>query len=312
MKESLKNLFLIFSSLLLIFSFIYYWTRPKPVREYQVTAYLQNAFDDSGHNALKLGMEQAALDYKVEMNFTHLDESLTLKEKEQQLLAETAQGKEGIILEPSFTQETMLLPEEGAFVFVNSQIATSQQVPKIATDNQKMGADLGAEIFLNHTTKQPILIVSVNERNQESRENQAGLTQVLEEHQIGYEEFLFKEGFEKQFIAKVKGGAYGTIVCLGREVSEELGKLKKSEESLGEVALYGFGFSNGLLNLVDQGILQGLGVSNQFAVGYAAVSQVVGQLEGKVIHLPHIASLIVTKENLFDPDNQKLLFPLIQ
>lgn len=312
MKESLKNLFLIFSSLLLLFSFVFYWTRPKVAPEYKVIAYLQNAFDDSGHNALKQGMEQAALDYKVEITITHFDESLAIQEKEQQLLDEIAQGKQGVILEPSFTQESMNLPETGAFVFVNSESQTSKKVPKIATDNQKMGEELGNEILEKNEEKQAILILSSDEMTQENRENQAGLIQFLAQHQIEYEEILLGENFEEAVIGKINTQAYGGIVCLDRQGSEALGKLKKGHKSLSAMAIYGFGFSNELLNLVDQGIIQGLGVSNQFAVGYAAVTQIVGQLEGKSPHLPQIARLIVTKENLFDTDNQKLLFPLIQ
>ena len=53
-------------------------------------------------------------------------------------------------------------------------------------------------------------------------------------------------------------------------------------------------------------------MSNQFAVGYAAVSQLMAQVNGEETRIPSITSLIVTKESLFDPDNQKLLFPLIQ
>lgn len=59
-------------------------------------------------------------------------------------------------------------------------------------------------------------------------------------------------------------------------------------------------------------MFQGLGVSNQFVIGYAAVVQLIGRVEGTNPRVPTIDTLFVTKENLFDPDNQKLLFPLIQ
>lgn len=312
MKESLKNLFLIFSSLLLFFSFVFYLTRPKAIPNYRVTAYLQNAFDDSGHNALKLGMEQAALDYKAEMTFSHFDEELTIKEKEEQLLDEVTKEGQGVILEPTLEQEAIVLPEQGTFVFVNNQIETIRPVPTITADNQKIGKELGEEIYKRNKERTAILLVLTKEMDEEDRANQAGLIQIFDKQQLSYDAVVFEQGVETSLIQKIEEQEYGTIVCLGREASEALGRLKKNQKTLEDIALYGFGFSNDLLNLVDQGVLQGLGVSNQFAVGYAAVAQVIDQLEGKALHLPHIASLIVTKENLFDTDNQKLLFPLIQ
>lgn len=73
MKESMKSLLLLFSCVLFIFSLAYYYTRPKKEQSYQLQVYLRNAFDDSGHNALKQGMEVAAADLKVDLSFVSLE-----------------------------------------------------------------------------------------------------------------------------------------------------------------------------------------------------------------------------------------------
>lgn len=310
MKESVKNLLLIFSGMLFLLSFIYAFTRPKVQGDYQFQAYLRSTFDDNGYNGLKQGIEQAANDYKVEVTFGVLEE----EEADQKvwLENETAAGIEGFIFEPKeekiLESQTIDVP----FVYVNQQELV-ENVPVISADNQKNGYTLGTEVIKQRSNKERVLIVREQEIYQENAENLAGLLQVFEEQEVAFDELIVKsENWEETLQVALNTEEYVAIIGLSLEMSETLGKLKKQDTRFSTIDLYGFGLSNQLLNFVEQDIFQGLGVSNQFAVGYAAVAQLMAQIEGKSNRIPNIDTLFVTKENLFDPDNQKLLFPLIQ
>ncbi|MHC5269406.1 sugar ABC transporter substrate-binding protein [Enterococcus sp. LJL98] len=312
MKESLKNVFLVFSFLLLLFSFIFYATRPKPTPEYRVTAYLQNTYEESGHHALRLGMEQAAFDYKLELVFSPVSAMESLAQPVENMEEAEEKDSDGVIIEPTADQTTMTLPKHQALLFVNGQGPTMFSIPTITADNEKIGEELGEEILRHKQAGGTVLILASEGPSQEEEENQRGLIASFTKQQIDYQIITYPndlaEGLETLFAEQ----AYEAIVCFGRGGSEELGRLKKSMAALDEVPIYGFGFSNTLLTLVDQGVVAGLGVSNQFAVGYAAVEQIIRQIEGQTVRPPQIARLIVTQENLFDTENQKLLFPLIQ
>lgn len=278
--------------------------------EYHLTAYLRNVFDDSGHNPLKQGMEQAASDFQTEIFFTGFEAKASLIEKQELLRQEVKNGSTGMILEPSSEEVLEGIIGETPLVLVNNPFL---QLPVITADNKKLGERLGEEIQRENKEKRAVLIVHPMTLYEEEEENRVGLIQVLKQERMTYDQLRVEEmAFESQLMTQIQQNDYFAIVCLGREVGEVVGKWKKNQATLASMQLYGFGFSNLLLNLVDQEIFQGLGVSNQFAVGYAAVSQLIAQIEGEVPRIPSIASLVVTKENLFDPDNQKLLFPLIQ
>ena len=310
MKESIKNFILIFSSMLFLLSLVYSFTRPKSQEAYQFHAYLRNTFDDNGYNVLKQGMEQAANDYKIELSFSVMEE-----DGEQQvdlLKQEVEAGVEGFIIEPkqeSFDfNQAITVP----FVYVNQQELVDQ-IPVVSADNHQSGYVLGKEMLATTNEQGRVLVVRPKVLYSENSENYVGLQQAFSEQQVAFDEWIIEEGQIDPLIQHLSDKKdYLGIVSLSLELSEALGKAKKQEKTFENQALYGFGLSNQLLNFIEQGVFQGVGVSNQFAVGYAAVVQLMSQVSGEYQRIPGIDTLFVTKENLFDTDNQKLLFPFIQ
>ncbi len=321
MKESIKSLLLLFSCVLFIFSVAYYYTRPKKEQSYQLQVYLRNAFDDSGHNALKQGMEVAAADLKVDLSFVSFEKETTDQAVEALLEKAKKQGSQGVILEPSnsFIRqiEEIKADETLPLLFVNNEQNTKHQmaqtIPVISADNQALGEALGNEIQHQNVAKKPLLIVQESAQYNENILQQKGLISQLEKARIPYEIYeQTSESLEEALPNHLRAQNYFGVVSMSRETGERLGKLKKNDIELANLALYAFGYSNTLIHSVDQGLIQGLGVSNQFAVGYAAVTHLIAKMTNQTHRQPTISSLIVTKENLFEEENQKLLFPFIQ
>ncbi|MEH7481067.1 substrate-binding domain-containing protein [Neobacillus drentensis] len=72
----------------------------------------------------------------------------------------------------------------------------------------------------------------------------------------------------------------------------------------------GFDSSPKILNFVEEGVLDATVVQKPFNMGYLAVEQAVSILEVKTKgKLLYTDSEIITKENMYSPENQKLLFP---
>lgn len=317
MKESFKSLLLLFSMVLFIFSVAFYYTRPKRQQAYQLQVYLRNAFDDSGHNALKQGMEVAAADLKVDLSFVSLEKDAS--EQSLETLVENAkkQGSQGMILEPS--NQLMSQIEKSSsnevlpMVFVNNPGTAKDTIPVISADNYQIGEALGKEIERQNETKKPLLIVQASSSFAENDLQQQGLIAQLTKAKIPYTLYApTTQALEEEWVTLLNEESYFGLVSMSREEGELLGKIKKNDASLENLALFSFGYSNTLIHYVDQERIQGLGVSNQFAVGYAAVTQLIGDLSNQKQRQPNISSLIVTKENLFEEENQKLLFPFIQ
>ncbi|MFS0779264.1 substrate-binding domain-containing protein [Neobacillus sp. 3P2-tot-E-2] len=89
--------------------------------------------------------------------------------------------------------------------------------------------------------------------------------------------------------------------------------IAQANKELGEtsaIKTVGFDSSPEILSFVEEGALSATVVQKPFNMGYLAVKQAVSILEGKTKgKLLYTDSEIITKENMYSPENQKLLFP---
>lgn len=87
-------------------------------------------------------------------------------------------------------------------------------------------------------------------------------------------------------------------------------KALKEAHRTGTVRLIAFDSSLYEIKLLEEGSLNAIIVQRPFNMGYLGVKNALRQLEGKrIAQETWIDTLVVTKENMYSPENQKLLFP---
>jgi ribose transport system substrate-binding protein len=85
----------------------------------------------------------------------------------------------------------------------------------------------------------------------------------------------------------------------------------KQRNLVGKVKLVGFDASDAEIRALKEGVAQALIVQNPFKMGYEGVSLALKAIRGeKIPKRVDTGVLIVTKENLDDPETQKWLYPL--
>ena len=79
----------------------------------------------------------------------------------------------------------------------------------------------------------------------------------------------------------------------------------------GKVKLVGFDASDAEIEALKDGVVQALIVQNPFKMGYEGVHMAIKALQGEEIpKRVDTGVLVVTQDNLNDPETQKWLFPL--
>lgn len=79
-----------------------------------------------------------------------------------------------------------------------------------------------------------------------------------------------------------------------------------------KVKVVGFDSSISEIKLIEQGIIQATIIQNPFNMGYRGVEMAVRALKGeKISKYIDTGSVIITRENMFNSENQKLLFPFV-
>lgn len=79
------------------------------------------------------------------------------------------------------------------------------------------------------------------------------------------------------------------------------------------IPIVGFGSEREQLEQLQEGIIRGLVVHNGFSAGYLGVQQAIAYLNGEQVQSQiALETRMVSTENMFWMDNQKLLFPFVQ
>ena len=100
------------------------------------------------------------------------------------------------------------------------------------------------------------------------------------------------------------------IVC--HEERNSFIKIASSAEDIPENTTSGCSEKN--VYYLDKGEIRALIVPNEFNIGYLSVAAIAGQLREPLssAKTEEIGFLTITKENLYDEENQKILFPIVQ
>jgi ribose transport system substrate-binding protein len=106
------------------------------------------------------------------------------------------------------------------------------------------------------------------------------------------------------------------LVALDNDATEQaVDALQLSgEDENHKIRLYGEGCSEKAVYYLDQGQICTLVVPNEFYMGYESVASIARQLQYGTAAAERqiIDFLVVNRENLYDEDTQKILFPIVQ
>lgn len=79
-----------------------------------------------------------------------------------------------------------------------------------------------------------------------------------------------------------------------------------------QVKVIGFDSSAEEIELLEEGVFQGIVIQKSFNMGYLGIEKAVKAVRGeKVPKNVDSGSQLITKENMYTDENQKLLFPFI-
>lgn len=187
----------------------------------------------------------------------------------------------------------------------------------IATDNYEAGKQAG-DALLNVLPKDaPIAIIGVVkvsatsiERERGARDSlaAAGATNVLPETYYSNSSETIAYDIAKKLLRDrpdLKG-----IVCLNEPTTVGTAKAVQEFAANRGIRMVGFDGSTDEVAFLEDGVLQAIVVQKPFNMGYLAVRTAVSASKGrKVEETIDTGSEVITKENLYAKENQKLLFP---
>ena len=243
--------------------------------------------------AFRLGLDQAAAEYGVDVTFVTSNGFSSAEEQKNLIAQETASGTDALILSLYDSEETDIVPGTMKLVFVETDGIryNSAGTAAVIPPGAEMGKALGEMILSDSglTTSEEgdgnmapvsggeapsVAVLTGNLRRYSQKEMMRGLAETVE-------------------------AAGGTVWPMETE-----GKAPK------RAGLYGVGCSPSNISYLDQGVISGMVVPNEFSMGYQSLSQLSQCLSNDIPAMKDIevGFTSVRSDEVHTKANEKLLF----
>lgn len=275
---------------------------------------------DSGNDrwtALHQGLEQAANDYDIDLNFVSTVEFATVEEELAVIYRELDNGAEGVIVQMDSSmdieQEMEEIANRAAIMLLETDVFPEDVYAFGGPDNVGLGLALAEAIkedFGDTLNAKTVGILCGNQEQLAMQERLQGVCEGIDETgaQVVW---IFDSTDESDVDTILCDGTADIVVALDNSETELMVDCMQGET---ESVLYGIGCSEKAVYYLDKGVIRTLVVPNEFNMGYQSMEAIANQLRYHLTKSENcqVDYLVVDRMNLYDEDNQKILFPIVQ
>lgn len=273
---------------------------------------------------VRAGIQAAATEYDVDPRIVGPRWEKNV-DKQIEIFNEVIEEEpDGVLLAASDYNELVLPAEKAAargIELVTLDSALNSDVPTsfVATDNVEAGRKAGTEIDRLVPEGEKIAVISHIRGVATAIDREEGVRSVLQQERPGnvlptyYTQNEPERGEEIVRRLLREYGDLGGIVALNENSTVGVGRALQALGKAGEIKAVGFDNSREEIEYLEDGVVQALVVQKPFNMGYLGIKTLIEILRGEEVpEVIHTESVLVRKEDMFTPENQKLLFPLVR
>lgn len=281
--------------------------------------------DDSNSDrwsAMKEGMEQVAADEGVEISFVSTGQIGSVEEERDMIDRELNNHVNGLILQlyssDSLTATLENLTSKTALVLVDTDSDPEEVYSSVTPDNLAIGKALGDAVKTDlegDLQGKTVGILTGNQSQLSMQQRLKGLEHVLLQNGAV---ISWKLGTSGQWLGTELSDKAGqkpveVMVSLGNPETETAVDYLNSSVAR-PCLLVGEGSSEKLVYYLDKGLISSLVVPNEFNMGYESAMLAVDRIKMRDFTPKNkvVDYRVINRDNLYDAENQKILFPIVQ
>ena len=328
---------ILFATLVFTFLAIIMWTSysmnndEKEEESYRISVIVNDSNNDRWI-ALRQGLEQAAKDCNADLNYVSTGRLESAEEEIALINRELENGAQGIIVQMITSEENVMqmmnTTVKPALMLLESDIKPENQYGLAGPDNREIGraaADAVKRDFDKEIDGKRIGILSGNHNRLSMQQRLEGLKEGLEDVTVTIAwEHSHGESMDEEYLEQFEQlEPVDILIALENDETERMvdfmleqpdSEEENDTEDVEKLCLYGVGYSEKAVYYLDKGVITTLVVPNEFNLGYQSMKSVVNQLK---YHLDkaedsQIDYLVIDSVNMYDEENQKVLFPIVQ
>lgn len=283
-----------------------------PAELWEVSVIFRDA-DSTAMSAARQGMEQAAVDMDVELRLLNLSADGQADEQREILEREVENGADGVLLIPADRDALASAVKEASVpvVTMETDMAADGAAGYVSVDNTALGEALGTMTLNGAPEGSAVILVNTAPEATGISDRVEAAARVLEGAQRRV--YICRPGqegeLEEALEATVEKWSASAVVAFDTSALEHAARtLAQLEEA---PLLYGAGSSAAIAAYLEQGTITAVAARNEFAAGYLAVEMLVNAINGTAGPRAQLLEFsVVRKETMYEPEHEKLLFPV--
>jgi ribose transport system substrate-binding protein len=297
---------------------------PAPRRDRVIAIFKTAGTANAFWAAVRDGVESGAKDFDIDVSIRAPRDEIYVDEQIEILHGAVAESPAAIVLAAGDFHRLVAPVREAKargirVVCVDSFIESEDADAKVGTDNfeagQKCGASLLRSLGTGRAGPPRIAVMSYVRGSSTAIGRESGLRSALgsavvivgTSYSSSESELAYRQA--KLFLADEPGLA--GIAALNLPTTMGAARALAESGREGEVALVGFDNSPEVMKLIERGVIRDAIVQKPFNMGYIAMETVRSLLSGRAPKAyTNTGSVDVDRANMFEPENQKLLFPV--
>lgn len=273
---------------------------------------------------VKLGADAAAREFNVNIEFNVPDSEEEI-DGQIELVNQALEDKADALILSACDYNALTDVVEKAYstkipvIIVDSDINTNKITGLVKTDNLIAGKQTGAALVDVAGMDCRIAVINSNSNTRSERDREEGFYRSISLYpgiKVVKQEYCPED--KKNAIEATKrillSNPYLTaIVTFNSTISEGAADAVEQLNMAGKIKIVAFDNTPKEIDYLDKNVIQATIIENPFSMGYLSVKYAVEAMNGNPIPKEtYTGSKIVTKENMFLPENQKLLFPFVK
>lgn len=290
----------------------------EPEKEVSQIAVIIEDDGDDNYGSFRKGMDQAAIELNADVRFITLYDSLDEEQQMELIHREQQDGADALIVVP--VDETKvreaLSGKEVAIplVLLGTEGSAENAAGIISIDYRRMGKKL-AEGMIKRIPEgcSVVLLPGSGDADAVSDDFLEGALEVLEDNGYNCQQMMAGGTEEYREVFEMSTGKDVAYLAGNPEILSGAAGVLAENTSLADhvQGLYGRGNTPAILGALDDGLITGVCVTDEFSRGYFSVYMAVRSLEGEDSRNPlMLDSYYIEKEDLRDPEYEKMLYPM--
>lgn len=255
--------------------------------------------DSSGWNAARQGMEQAADELGAELRFLTLTNANDGEEQEALFLREIEGGAAALVVVPADPEAPSAGLERWMPVcpIVTLESPMEGAAGAVTPDNAALGGALAQALLEDWDGGEALLLDTAGRCT--------GVTDRLE----AAEAVLLAAGVPVRRAEALPEAPPPWVMAFEPSATQRAAERKEAEDW--DCAIYGVGTATAITAQLERGSVAAMAAWSDYAAGYLAVRRAVEAARGEEGTLSALPFSILRREDIYAPENQKLLFPIM-